>query len=101
MCPIIEEINETDFGPDAALVVDRFGAAADASPDDLRPHWEAMARPFEVLATAVPGDPEYLMKMMEFNELGRDPAFLEGMRAIDAYAQDECGIDLGFALPPR
>lgn len=98
VCPIIEEINETDFGPDAALVVERYRAAGDASPEDLRPHWDALVRPFELLATIEPGDPDYLLKMLEFNELGRDPSFLAGIRAIDEFARSDCGIRAGFQL---
>ena len=91
-CSIIQDIDEVpedDFEEAIALM----GDARDASPDELADSWDVLIDVFDQLSAVESGSDAETTMMLELLE---DPDFLAAAAAIDDFAEEECGIDIGL-----
>jgi hypothetical protein len=96
VCAILAEGDETVFGGDTDELLERHREARAASPVEIQPHWDVLIGVYEQVEALDPEDPSYLEELTAISESADDPEVLDAQRAIDAFATEECGLDIAM-----
>lgn len=95
-CEQLARADEGGAGDDPAKFVEALAALRDAAPAELSDDLEVLARVARKLRDLDETDPQSAGKVLA---LVMAPEVMEASSALERYAQDECGLDLGGSDP--